>query len=122
MSVCNVKVSHIRPEYNNLKEWCSNPNNVYIGRAGIVFIPNGNGGKERYPVKDSIWANPYKITGDMTREIVLKKYEVYIRERLNTEPLLVQELLLLKGKNLGCWCCPEMCHGDILLRLIEEYQ
>lgn len=25
----------------------------------------------------------------------------------------------LEGKNLGCWCKPEACHGDILVELIE---
>jgi hypothetical protein len=44
MSVVNVKVKHIRPEYANLKEWTSDLNNVYIGRRGIVFV-----NKERYP-------------------------------------------------------------------------
>jgi hypothetical protein len=24
------------------------------------------------------------------------------------------------GKNLGCWCKPEKCHGDILIKIIEE--
>ena len=37
-SVVNVKVAHIRPKYNDLEEWTKDPNNVYIGRAGIVFI------------------------------------------------------------------------------------
>ena len=38
MSVVNVKVNCIRPKYNNLEEWMTDPNNVYIGRKGIVFI------------------------------------------------------------------------------------
>lgn len=122
MAVCNVKVAHIRPQYNNLKDWCANPDNVYIGRAGIVFIKNEAGNNVRYPSRDSIWANPYKITSDATRDVVLEKYEVYIRERLRTEPELVQRLLSLEGKNLGCWCTPEACHGDILLKLINEYK
>jgi hypothetical protein len=49
-------VSNIRPNYKNLEEWCNDPNNVYIGRKGIVFIDS-----ERYPKYDSIWSNPYKI-------------------------------------------------------------
>ena len=27
----------------------------------------------------------------------------------------------LKGKSLGCWCKPEACHGDVLVRLLAEY-
>ncbi len=26
----------------------------------------------------------------------------------------------MKGKNLGCWCAPEPCHGNILLELLSD--
>ena len=26
----------------------------------------------------------------------------------------------LRGKILGCWCKPKPCHGDILVKLVEE--
>jgi len=113
--VVNVKVSHIRPKYANLQEWCKDINNIYIGRKGIVFI-NGT----RYPNKDSIWANPYKINKESNRNYVLEKYENYITEKLKN-PEMVKELMKLKGKNLGCWCNPENCHGDILVKLIKKY-
>jgi len=28
----------------------------------------------------------------------------------------------MKGKNIGCWCFPEPCHGDVLLELIDNYE
>jgi hypothetical protein len=117
MQVVCVKVSNIRPQYQNLKEWCSNPNNVYIGRRGIVFI-NG----ERYPKQDSVWANPFKIdkkNEEQSRNIVLTQYRQYIINRLQTEPLLYQEFIKLKGKILGCWCKPQCCHGDTLVELLN---
>ena len=116
MAVVNVKVASIRPQYHNLEEWTQDPNNVYIGRRGIVFIRG-----ERYPKKSSIWANPYKVGKDGKRGEVLKKYREYIRGRLEASPSLQKELLSLKGKNLGCWCSPLPCHGDTLLKMIEEY-
>ena len=75
--VVNVRVSFIRPKYTNLEEWMNDKNNVYIGRKGIVFI-----NKERFPKNDSIWANPFKISGDDTRETVIAKYEKYIRNKI----------------------------------------
>ena len=124
-TLVNVKVAHIRPQYDNLKEWCDDENNVYIARKGVVFVPDGNGGKVRYPPSDSTWANPFKLPkGKNTEEdrvVVSKKYEEYIRERLDNEPGLVEQLLTLRGKNLGCWCVPKTCHGKILLTLLEEY-
>jgi len=119
MSVCNVKVAFIRPRYNDLREWCDDEDNVYIGRRGIVFISTEQG-KERYPKVDSIWANPFKLSDKNDRESVLSSYEAYIREKLESGDISLSELEKLRGKNLGCWCAPCGCHGDILLRLINE--
>jgi len=116
MSVVNCKVKYIRPKYNNLKEWMNDENNIYIGRKGVVFIDN-----IRFPQKSSNFANPYKIVKDGTREEILLKYKDFIVNKLNNDEDLVIELLSLKGKTLGCWCCPDLCHGDILLELINEY-
>jgi hypothetical protein len=114
--VINVSVKNIRPQYNNLSEWIANKDeNVYIGRKGIVFI-NGS----RYPKYDSVWSNPYKITSDQSREKVLELYSTYIEEKIKKDNLM-QELLNLQGKKLGCWCKPECCHGDILVDLIKKY-
>ena len=112
MSVVNVKVAHIRPFYDDLREWMKDPNNVYIGRAGIVFIDG-----KRFPSQPSPWANPFKIGQEGTRIEVLEKYRVYIRKKIKTEKL---DLETLRGKRLGCWCHPENCHGDILLEMLEE--
>ncbi len=114
-NIVNVKVKNIRPKYDNLEEWINDKNNVYIGRKGVVFI-----NKVRYPKEDSIWCNPFKIDEDNNREDVIKKYKKYIIKKINDENLL-NELMKLKGKNLGCWCSPEACHGDVLKKLIEKY-
>jgi hypothetical protein len=116
MSVVNCKVKYIRPKYDNLKEWMNDDNNIYIARGGIVFIDG-----KRFPPRSSNFANPYKIGKDGTREEVIIKYKKYIINRLDNEPSLRNELISLKGKNLGCWCVPELCHGDVLLELIDKY-
>lgn len=114
--VVNVKVENIRPEYKDLECWMKNKDNIYIGRRGIVFINN-----KRFPEEDSVWCNPFKINASSDREDVIKKYELYIKKRLQSEPGLVNELLKLKKKNLGCWCYPEGCHGDVLIKMIKYY-
>jgi len=114
-SVVNVRVNNIRPRYNNLEEWMKDKNNVYIGRSGIVFIDN-----KRYPPNGSIWANPYKVVNS-NREMCIRNYEIYIREKIEKE-YGIDELMKLEGKKLGCWCHPNKCHGDILVKLIEEYK
>lgn len=116
MSVVNVKVANIRPKYNNLEEWMADPNNIYIGRAGVVFINN-----KRFPPVGSLFANPFKINKEQEREEVIRKYKKYITEKLETDGKFQEEFLLLKNKNLGCWCHPEKCHGDVLLELLETF-
>jgi hypothetical protein len=115
--VVNCKVAYIRPQYKNLIEWCADKNNVYIARKRVLIIDGS-----RYPETDSIWANPFKISDELSRDDVLAMYRVYISEKLETDPSLVDELLKLDGKNLGCWCKPENCHGDILIELIKKYK
>jgi hypothetical protein len=88
MSVVNCKVKYIRPDYNNIQEWINNPNHEYIGRRGVVFI-----NKERFPKQNSIWANPFKIGLDGTRDDVLCKYEKQIRHKLSTDDFLRKELM-----------------------------
>ena len=116
--VVNVKVAYIRPEFENLKDWVKNSNNIYIGRQGIVFIKQDSK-RVRFPKKASIWANPFKICKGVTRSDVLKKYEKYIREKILNEPnkYCIESL---RGKTLGCWCHPKGCHGDILKKLLDE--
>lgn len=68
------------------------PNAVYIGRP-------------------SKWGNPFVIGPDGSREDVIRKFEFYL---LQSE--LFTQLSELAGKDLICWCAPEACHGDVLLK------
>ena len=73
------------------------PYDVYIGRP-------------------SIWGNPFVIGVDGDRDRVIRLYEEYVRG----SPELMKALPELKGKILGCWCHPLPCHGNVLVKLIEE--
>lgn len=117
-SVVNVRVDSIRPlGYDTLKTWIADrTKNVYIGRAGVVFVDG-----VRFPLTASLFANPFKIGKDGTREEVLTKYREYMTARLEDSDELVDQLLTLRGKNLGCWCAPEPCHGNVLVELMELF-
>jgi hypothetical protein len=60
----------------------------------------------------SKWANPYKIGRDGTREEVIAKFECHIYDSG-----LFSDIHELRGHDLACWCTPEPCHGDLLLKL-----
>lgn len=75
--------------------------------------------RESYDVlidRTTKWGNPFKIGIDGTREECIAKYEKWLLKH----PKLVRQLPELKGKVLGCWCKPEACHGDILLKYLNE--
>lgn len=112
--VC-VKVNNIRPEYHDLKAWCEDPDNYYIGRRGVVFIIR-DGERYRYPPNDSPFCNPFRIDANNTREDVIIRYEEMILEKIANG----LDIEILRNKKLGCWCAPEACHGDVLLRLLND--
>lgn len=114
-AVVNVKVKHLRPNYNNLQEWMGEDQNLYIGRRGVVFV-NG----QRFPKHDSKWHNPFKIDkkkdNEAERVRVLKEYRGYVTAKIEAGELNLAEL---HGKNLGCWCHPLPCHGHVLCELLK---
>jgi hypothetical protein len=82
------------------------PFDVYIGRG-------------------SKWGCPYTIIKDRptlaieivdSKEEALSKYRQYVL----ASPDLMNSLDELEGKVLGCFCKPEMCHGDVLLELLSK--
>jgi hypothetical protein len=75
--------------------------------------------KNKYDVyigRPSKWGNPFEIGKDGDREEVIRKYHDWIL----TQDNLLKELHTLENKILGCWCYPLRCHGDILIKLINE--
>ena len=78
--------------------WKRGKYDVYIGRPGP-------------------WGNPFEIGKDGDRKEVVEKYA----EWLLAQPELVEKAKEeLKGKVLGCWCAPNLCHGNILEKIANE--
>jgi hypothetical protein len=89
MPIVLNKLAYSRPALYNL-----HPKAVYIGRP-------------------SKWGNPFIIGQDGDRAEVIRKHAAWVL----TQPHLMAALPELKGKDLICFCSPEACHGDTLLRL-----
>lgn len=79
---------------------------VYIGRAGH--------GKNGY------FGNPFLVGRDGDRVEVLEKYKEYFYFKIRTDREFVKRLLKLKGKRLGCFCKPALCHGDIIAKWVNK--
>ncbi len=106
MSVVNCKKKILQENgYTDFQDWKSKPNNVYIGRNMSFYIKGATASK---------WANPYTVKKYGLDEC-LRLYE----EHINNSGL-INDIDELKNKNLGCWCKPNKCHGDILLKILSH--
>ena len=66
---------------------------------------------------ETCWVNPFKAPRDGTLAEVLVLYEQHVRSK----PELLARLHELAGLELACWCAPAPCHGDVLVRLFDEF-
>lgn len=69
-----------------------------------------------YIGRPSIWGNPFVVGRDGNRKEVLVKYRAW----LQTQPQLLAKIPELRGKVLGCYCKPKLCHGDVLAELADS--
>jgi hypothetical protein len=84
--------------------------------------------KEKYDVyigRPSKWGNPFTHKAGTkaetilpTREEAVEAYRKWITE--GEGMYLLKDLHELEGKILGCWCHPNLCHGHVLLELINK--
>lgn len=81
------------------------------GRKGLTTDPT-----YVYIGRPSKWGNPFVIGFHGTREEVITRYKAWIQGRPD---LLAAIPLELKGRQLGCWCAPQPCHGDVLRELAD---
>lgn len=76
-----------------------------------------------YIGRGSKWGCPFTVIKDrptLAKEIVATKEEALAkyREYVLNSPELMDSLDELDGKTLGCFCKPELCHGDVLCELV----
>jgi len=103
--ICIRKAELKKRGYRDLEHWLEDENHLYIGRNNCYVKGTFS----------SIWRNPFSVK-KFGREGCITQYEKHIRA--NKE--LMKRLPELAGKVLGCWCKPEACHGDVLVKLVSE--
>ena len=64
--------------------------------------------------RPSRFGNPFRIGRDGTRAQVIKLYENWVRRHPDT----LRRIRRLKVADiLGCYCAPELCHGDVIRKI-----
>uniref|UniRef100_A0A6C0C7M0 DUF4326 domain-containing protein n=1 Tax=viral metagenome TaxID=1070528 RepID=A0A6C0C7M0_9ZZZZ len=113
-TIVNIRKNILCGHYDNFKDWMDDSNNVYIGKPIII-------NKKLCPANKSEWYNPYNVSKKMTYDQSLQMYKKYLIEMLKDEECLAR-FKMLRGKNLGCWCKPGQCHGDIIVKLLNDIE
>jgi Domain of unknown function (DUF4326) len=96
-TVVNLKGHRDDPDYADV---------VYVGRA----MTRGGWRLEQSPL-----ASPFSPGRDGTREEVVAKYRTYLLSR----PDLLGLLPGLRGRRLGCWCVPQVCHAEVIAEIAD---
>lgn len=81
-----------------------------------------------YIGRGSPLGNPWPIHGFDTREIVIARYRVYLRQQIdNGNQRVINELerlgniaITTGSLNLQCFCSPQPCHGDVIKEVLEN--
>jgi uncharacterized phage-like protein YoqJ len=79
---------------------------TYIGRAGRGY--------------DGYFGNPFRLEdfgGD--RESCLTAYKKYFYARLAKDLDFRKHIQQLRGKTLGCFCWPDLCHGEVIVEHLD---
>lgn len=83
---------------------------IYIGRANI-----------RKKLISSPFANPFRLSSELANERtkIVFDYFYHFYSKMKNEPCFLEKVLALRGKTLGCWCKPYICHGDIIVNFLQ---
>lgn len=105
-----VNFHDVKDHWDPVKRQWDSPDYVYIGRFNAT-----------YNLPESPLHNPFKLDRDTpeNRAGVLEQYRAVLRKSLEVQPALYDILKSYKGKTLVCWCTPKICHGDVLVEIID---
>ena len=83
------------------------PYDVYVGRPS----PYGN---QWTHIKNRNTKAQFVVA---TRKEAIQKY----KEHLLANPELIEQLEVLRGKTLACWCASnQLCHADVIIELLNK--
>jgi len=67
--------------------------------------------------KNTSWMNPFRVGHDGSQYKVMGMFRQYAEWRLSIQPDWLDPL---KGKDLYCNCEEVLCHGDVIIELLNR--
>lgn len=81
----------------------------------VVHCKRAPQGSFVYIGRPALLGNPFAIDERTTREQVIEQFRQYFQARVATDEGFRAAVLAVRGRDLGCWCAPKACHGDVIL-------
>lgn len=92
------------------------PYDVYIGRPGRgVEGPFGN------PIREMVEC-PECSAFHTSRAALMSCFKTYFERRVAQDLEFRAAVLALRGKRLGCFCVPGLCHGDVIAAWVNAHE
>ncbi len=109
--------------------------NVKTAYAGYIYIGRAMPSRG---LEASIYANPFShnskakgIISVSTREMAVDYYRRWLTGEMHPnrydqrkailDAIPTLALQMSRGFKLGCWCAPQLCHGEVLVELVEKH-
>lgn len=73
-----------------------------------------------YIGRGSIFGNKHRIGRHCTREQAVARYKVDFYKRIERDLKFKRAVLKLRGKRLGCFCWPKLCHGSVIVEYLRK--
>jgi hypothetical protein len=77
-----------------------------------------------YIGRPSPLGNPFLLrdaSDDVQRIQVIEKYRNWFNIKIEEDPVFRAQVEAVRGKDLGCWCAPRPCHGDVIVEWLAEH-
>lgn len=75
---------------------------------------------ESYDLEDSLFLNPFDEP-DLGRKTAVEYFKLYMYRRYIEDKEYREALHSISGKNIGCLCYPEVCHGEVIVDFLNKY-
>jgi hypothetical protein len=102
---------------------CDLPSTV-IPMATVVHCKKAPKGGFVYIGRPHVLGNPFPLDDPKDAEkraLVIEQYRVWFLERVENDDSFRAAVEAVRGRDLGCWCVPRACHGDVILEWLEEH-
>lgn len=76
-----------------------------------------------YIGRPHVLGNPFQLRNprdEEDRRRVIEEYRAWFLEQISVDEKLQSAVEAVRGRDLGCWCAPRACHGDVIIEWLER--